>query len=83
MRRFIRAIPWQGWVMLVWFGIIAALMLRPRPSATIEGRAMSFCWEVGDAAFLGMQDDVDSRWIHVDDDEDGCGAQEINSGRAP
>ena len=57
--------------MLVWLGIIAALMLRPRPPATIEGRARSFCWHVANASFLGMQADVDSHWIHVDDDEDG------------
>jgi len=66
-----RIVSWQAWLFLVWLCIIAVLMLWPRPPATIEDRAKSFCGGVGYARFLGMQADVDSGWIHVDDDEDG------------
>ena len=71
MLRFFRVIPWQGWLLFVWFLGGTWFMFRPRPPATIDGRASSFCSRVGDAAFLGMQGRVDSRWIHVDDDEEG------------
>ncbi len=62
---------WQAWLFLVWLCVVGVLMLRPRPGSTIKEYAKVFCSNVGDAAFPGMQQEVDPRWIRVDGDEDG------------
>ncbi len=57
--------------MLLWLSIIAVLMLWPKRPVTIDDFANAFCSAVSDASFQGMRSEVDSNWIHIDDDEDG------------